>query len=163
MREMNWTKWSAVAEVVSSAAIVFTLVYLVIQTQQNSAAIEANSRQVSIASDLQILATAFSEPDAMLARFKDDLSDREQVQLELWLIMLVRSREQQWFQFRDGFLDEQMWNSYLSGLTGNLSTPSTRRWWNSAESLFDQDFVTAVNEVLSSVPVTQERPNRFAQ
>ena len=163
MREANWTKISSISELVSSAAIVFTLIYLVIQTEQNFAAIQANSRQVAIGSDLQILATAFSNPNAMLARFKSELTAQEATMLETWLIMLVRSREQLWFQYREGLLDRQTWDSYLSGLGGNLSTSNTRRWWWNASSLFDADFSAAVDAYLSTVPVSDERPDRFAE
>ena len=34
MTKVDWTKWSAVAEIVSSVAILMTLVHLAIQTQQ---------------------------------------------------------------------------------------------------------------------------------
>jgi hypothetical protein len=49
---MNWTKLSAIAEIMSSVAILLTLVYLALQnqqiafqTRQNTQALEASSRQ----------------------------------------------------------------------------------------------------------------------
>jgi hypothetical protein len=163
VREVNWNKLSAIAELISSVAIVFTLVYLVVQTQQNFTAIQANSRQVAISSDLQILATAFVDPIAILAQFKKEMTAEEATKLETWLIMLVRSREQQWLQYRDGLLDETTWNSYLSGLSGNLSTSNTRRWWENASSLFDPEFSAAVDDYLSSVPISDQRRERFIE
>ena len=38
MKHVDWTKWSAVAEIVSSIAILVTLGYLAIQTSQNTQA-----------------------------------------------------------------------------------------------------------------------------
>jgi hypothetical protein len=159
----DWTRFAAIAEVVSSVAVVVTLVYLVIQTQQNFDAINANSRQVSIASDLQIIATSLSIPGLDLLKFKDDMTDEEAATLQGWLVMLVRSRENQWFQYRDGLLDERTWRSYLSGLQENLSTPSTRRWWNSISSAFDPGFAAAVDDYLSTVEIVDEFPNRFRE
>jgi hypothetical protein len=163
MTKIDWTKWAAIAEVASSIAIVVTLVYLVIQTQQNSDSINANSRQVSIASDLQVIATSIASPGLELLKFKEDLTDQEASLLEAWLVMLVRSREHQWLQYQDGLLDEETWRSYLSGLAGNLSTPSTRRWWNAAVEmeLFDPGFAAAVDEYLASIEIQHEFINRF--
>jgi hypothetical protein len=159
----DWTKFAAVAEVVSSVAVVVTLVYLVIQTQQNFDAINANSREVSIASDLQILATSVSIPGLDLLKFKDEVTDEEAATLQAWLVMLVRSREHEWFQYRDGLLDEGTWRSYLSGLQDNLSTPSTRRWWNAISSKFDPGFSAAVDDYLSTVEIVDEFQNRFRE
>ncbi|MEJ2089323.1 MAG: hypothetical protein P8Y69_12805 [Gammaproteobacteria bacterium] len=41
---MNWTKWSAISEIVSSVAILVTLVYLAIQVQQATVAVNAEAR-----------------------------------------------------------------------------------------------------------------------
>jgi len=38
MRNVDWSKYSAISQIVGSIAIVLTLIYLSIQTQQNTAA-----------------------------------------------------------------------------------------------------------------------------
>ncbi|MFT5320650.1 MAG: hypothetical protein ACI934_000791 [Pseudohongiellaceae bacterium] len=45
MQENNWIKWSSVAEIVSSVAVLMTLIYLAIQTQQNTITINSVSSQ----------------------------------------------------------------------------------------------------------------------
>ena len=45
MKNMNWTKWASIAEIISSVAILVTLLYLAIQTEQNTDAINSQSRQ----------------------------------------------------------------------------------------------------------------------
>ncbi len=52
---MNWTKASAAAEILSSVAILATLVYLAIEIQQSAEATQANTRQAMFASDQQFL------------------------------------------------------------------------------------------------------------
>jgi hypothetical protein len=51
MTNVEWARWSAIAEILSAIAIVITLLYLAdqtrqlrVQTEQNSAALEAQSR-----------------------------------------------------------------------------------------------------------------------
>ena len=48
---MNWTKASAIAETLSSVAILITLVYLVVEIQQNAEATQAETRQAILDSD----------------------------------------------------------------------------------------------------------------
>ena len=40
---MNWTKWSSIAEIVSSIAILMTLIYLTLEIRQNTDAIQADA------------------------------------------------------------------------------------------------------------------------
>ena len=81
MNKIDWSRWSAISEIVSSAAILLTLVYLALQTQQlaiqnqqlvtqteqNTAAIEASSRQAYLNSDLQVLDGILAYPSVFSA------------------------------------------------------------------------------------------------
>ena len=154
---INWSKWSAVAEIISSIAILVTLIYLSIQTQQNTAAIQANTRQTMITTDLEALKAGMDYPSALVhMRTSENISDEEKNRIVTWLIMLVRTREYQWFQYKNGLLDKQAWEAYLSGISENLSFPRTRKWWNHvANNYFDHEFVDEVNRYLANKPVTK--------
>jgi hypothetical protein len=161
MKNIEWSKWASIAEIVSSVAILITLVYLAaqtqqvaIQTQQNSAAINASSRQAVLASDLELLSELIAYPSINEAMVKDELSYDEMTRLENWLVAMSRSREHQWFQYRDGLLDEQVWEAYLTGLTVNLRDRRTRAWWERfSYQYFDDDFVDEINVHLAGVEV----------
>ena len=162
MKNIDWAKWSAIAEIMSSVAIVITLIYLALQTQQNSAALLASTRHQMLSADLQINSDAINNPSISEAMWKDELTTRDKVQLQYWLIDLVRSREHQWFQYRDGLLDEKLWQSYLAGLSATLSTPRTRTWWENVRyEWFDRDFADVVSELLAKVPVSNDGESRY--
>lgn len=162
MREIDWSKWSAIAEIMSSVAIVITLGYLALQTQQNSAALLASTRHQMLSSDLQINSDAINHPSISEAMWKENLTTRDKVQLQYWLIDLVRSREHQWFQFRDGLLDEKLWHSYLAGLSATLSTPRTRAWWENVRyEWFDHEFADVVSDFLANVPISNDGASRY--
>jgi hypothetical protein len=150
-------KWSGIAEIVSSVAIVVTLIYLTIQTEQNATAIVASSRNTVIESDLALISDLLAYPEINHAVYKPRLTPDEMSRLENWLIGMARSREHQWFQFRDGLLDEQLWDAFLSGLTLNVSYPRTRAWWNLvAYDYFDDAFVDFVNTRLAETPLNED-------
>lgn len=79
------------------------------------------------------------------------------MRLEAYLIAIVRTREHQWFQFRNGLLDRQTFEAYLSGLTANLQWPRARKWWEHVKyRYFDKEFVDEVSPHISSTPIVED-------
>ena len=157
---MNWEMLSAIAEILGSAAVLVTLIYLTIQTRQNTASIQANTRQAILDADQQFLIKLIESPEIYLSRFKEGLTDEDKIQIGAYLIMFVRMRENNWLQYRNGVLDEVTWASYRSSIVQVLSDSTSRRWWQHYavdRQSFDSEFVSIVNELLADTPV-QERP-----
>jgi len=155
MNGINWTKWSSIAEIISSIAILVTLIYLAIQTEQNTEAILANTNDTIIETDLNILNMLVANPEISLSMVKTEITEQEKGALTNWVVVLLRTREHQWFQYKNGVLDQKVWESYLSGIGLNLSYPRTRRIWESLYSLnaFDNEFSEVVNDYLSEIPI----------
>lgn len=165
---INWTMLSAIAEIISSFAIVVTLIYLSIQTRQNTAATRANTRQTMINNDLIINNAGIDHPHILTLldsnHSHQKLSADEEHQIALWLVNLARSREYQWFQYKNGLLDKQTWQAYLTGLAANLTSPRARGWWDAvAHDYFDHEFVEAVNKYLKKTPVSRHYTSPFDQ
>jgi len=152
-------KTSAIAEIVSSIAIVVTLVYLAVQTAQNTAAIQASTRQAMAAEDRELLALAFESPEVFdfFTREVGSLADSERIRMMLFLVTFVRNRENQWLQYRNGVIDAETWRTYSSSIGPILSFEIARPWWvaRSATGEWDSGFVAYVNEVLSRMPIVR--------
>jgi hypothetical protein len=158
---MELEKWALVSEVVSSVAILATLFYLAIQTRQTARGILANSRSVLLSSDLLILQQSVDNPSLLTGRFKLTGHTPEQLaQMESWLIALIRTREHQWFQYRDGLLDEKVWQSYRNAIPYVLSYPIERAYWDYVKHVFfDRGFVAEMDGLLADTAVvTDLRP-----
>jgi hypothetical protein len=153
MNSVDWTKWSAIAGVVSSFAILATLVYLAIQTQQvvtqtrqNSEAILSASRQESLNAELQVLRMIYDDP---ITSFEQPLQDGT-IGLKQRAVdfSLFRVRELQWLQYQDGLLDEATMQSYVSILVLNIQTSDRiRRHWDAYSAAFSPGFVAQVNSM----------------
>src|SRR5215468_5147617 len=126
---MNWTKVSAISEMLSSIAVLATLIYLTIGFKQNTEILQANMRQAVMASDVQIVWAGVTDPDLFLSRTKEHLTDDEKVKLQAYLIAFMRDREFVWRQYRAGALDQETWLSYQGGIVGNLNGRQSRKWW----------------------------------
>ena len=155
---LRLSDWASVAEIASSVAILATLAYLAIQTSQNTVAIQGTIRQAMLAEDRELLHLQIDYPhlqEALLAK-PGTLTDEEKIIVSAFLTSFVRSRENQWFQYRNGVLDQATWNSYRQPIRWVLSYEITRPWWTSRLSTgeFDEDFVAEVSDFLSDVPIS---------
>jgi hypothetical protein len=160
---MKLKKLSSLAELVSAIAIVVTLGYLAIETNQNTAAVQAGVRQAMLANDLELIRMLVDYPVIITGRSGDaDLSDEELVRIHGNILAVVRIRESQWLQYQNGALDERTWRTYQSAIPTVLSTEFMRSWWRNRTSLgqFDEGFVAHVDKLLDENPVRPALPIR---
>lgn len=173
MKTIDWTKWSAIAEILGAIAIVATLVYLAVQTQyladqtellaeqsrQNTAAVQASTRQAMLAEDRELLTLAFESPEVfeIMTREVGSLTDAERIRMMAWLVVFIRGRENQWLQYQNGVIDEATWTTYGNAIAPILSFEITRPWWvaRSATGEWDPRFVAYVNEVLARTEIVR--------
>jgi hypothetical protein len=156
MNDLGWSRLSSIAELISSVAIVITLIYLSIQTHQNTQATLAASRDAVIESDMRIVDQMVADPTIEQSFTKPGrLTDLESMKLEAYLIGFARTREHQWIQYSNDLLDEQTWRSFMSGLVIILSYPRTRPWWDYARAAgyFDEGFMDHVDALLDEAPM----------
>ena len=123
---MKWEKTSAVAEIVSSIAILVTLGYLAVQTQQTNNSLIANSRGATMLADLSFLGELFEHPEINLflgigagsGDVRGDeatvFTDADYVRLDTHLTQYLRIREFAWFQLQNGILDQATFDAYIS-------------------------------------------------
>jgi len=149
---MKLEKTAAISEIVSSIAIVLTLIYLAIQTQQltvqtqqTNAALLANSRQATLAADLQMLTTSIENPEIVVATTTNGWS-AEDAKIGAYVAGTLRIREFAWSQYQDGILDERTWNSYMTPVVSTLGSEFGQSYWSDNQSFFDPAFVEHVNE-----------------
>jgi hypothetical protein len=150
---------SAIAEIVSSIAVLGTLVYLAVQTTQNTAAVQASTRQAMLAEDRELLALRLQfGVNELMGREVGSLSDSEKDRLSTWLVAFLRNRENQWLQRQNGVIDEETWRTYSVAVAPILSYEITRPWWEKRASSgeFDPGFTDFVNGILSETPVQSD-------
>ena len=159
MNRVDWTKWSAIAEILSAIAIVVTLGYLAIQTQQNTAAIQASVRQSMLEADRESLYMGVDHP---FLYKRSGLSEDEELQLIGFMTAFMRTRENYWIQYRNGVLDRDTWESYRGALVIVIfSSEIGRRVWEAQTAsglVFDRGFVDAINEWVAGLTIEDRDP-----
>ena len=144
---MNWTKWSAISEIGSSIAILVTLGYLAVQTQQSTIAINAESRTALWELQIGALDHLIQNPSIVTSWDQpESLTDEQKVVLSNWLFEFVGQREFMWLQYQSSIVDEQTMKTMISDVDQLLVRPRLRAWWNlTSDFYFDPGFVQLVN------------------
>lgn len=155
MNEKSLSKWSSIAEIISSVAILVTLIYLAIQTQQNTEALRSQSRQELLASALEELPIWMEYPELTVFILDNSLEmTREQkIQLDSLMILALSKREFAWRQYETGNLDQETWTAERNIVSLLVGTERLRDWWaHVGQYGRDPGFVEVVDELIESQP-----------
>ncbi len=153
---MSLVELGALGEFVAAVAVLITLVYLTLQVRQGNAFARAQTRQRMVEQADRELDRLIEDPAIFKCFLKEDpLTEDEKIKLVFFLIASLRQREYEWFQYRDGNIDREIWEAYRSVMLTHLTTPRTREWWSSFLSTsLDPEFVAEVNQLLEYNPPT---------
>jgi hypothetical protein len=148
---MKIEKLSAMAELVSSVAIVATLIYLAVQTQQTNAALFANSRQGLLMADMSGISNLVNNPEIEVNALRPvaELTVAESGQLANVFAGILRSREFAWLQYQSGVLDGPTFDSYMETLIRWIRDYQAYQfWWETFSPNTNPEFTAYVNSML---------------
>jgi len=155
MNKIDWTKWSAIAEILGAIAVVTTLLYLSLQTkyqatqtEQNTAALLASVRQDMFTNDQAIFFNRMN----MYTCTRDPISFEWSAPIcgQIDARAFFRSRENNWLQYRDGVIDEATFESYnrpfIAALQNDEGFATTL--WSRIRNELSDEFVEYVDQQL---------------
>ena len=149
----RWTKYSAVAEILSSIAILVTLVFLAYQTKQNTDALNAQLGSNRVAARAAIFELAMKPVEYRMnspriyrnLNSSEELSIEEEGEMDGYIQGIWVAREFVWLQFKDGVLDEATFETMMDDVRF-LDNYRHSDWWdNRAAAVLDADFVEYIN------------------
>jgi hypothetical protein len=148
---MKLEKIAPLAEIISSVAIVATLIYLSIQMQQTNSALLADSRQATMLADMTLITALISNPEALgnTQRPFAELTFAEQEQLGNVLAGVLRSREFAWLQYQNGILDEATMTSYMeTPIRWIKEDEAFMYYWEYFSKTMNPEFRSYINSLL---------------
>ena len=151
---MNMTDVATWGQLISSAAVLVTLIYLSIQTKQTAILLKSEARQAMIEVDMHILNNQVQFPElTMNWDAEEELTLEQKHRLSAYLSAFLRSREHHWLQFQNGVLDREAWAAYQSAIPVVVGSERCRAWWKTfGPPLYDPAFVETVNDLLEAQP-----------
>ena len=149
MTKSNLQKWSAIAEILSSVAVLATLVFFVVEINQTNDAVRANTYQGMAAMTVEFNAQFFENPEvsefiAMTASEDYELTKAEAIRLRAMISASYRLMNNTWFQYKVGTISEPQMESLLYPAVLNFRRRGRMRLeWTEGEDklLLDPDLV----------------------
>jgi hypothetical protein len=165
---MNWEVVGVIAEVVGAIGVVVSLIYVAVQVKSNTRALKASASfetahswatfnemlvsamlgdpafQAGEDCRLVEVAATFYDPDAR----PGDLSKTETILVSMMHRALFQKLEGQYYQFKHGYLEPQIWAQRRDWARGVLELPLGRAWWEQEvlAAIFSHEFVSVISD-----------------
>ena len=157
---MNWDAIGAIGDAVGGIGVLLTLMYLSVQTRQNTRAVRAATYSQVSESFSAISLALFQDPIAedLVRRAREDpasLSDEELSRYGAFLLSYLRRAENMHFQSEEGTLDVETWLGIRDSIFLLIGTEPARHWWSERGRLFNVKFRQFVEDGLAA----SERPS----
>jgi hypothetical protein len=152
---MNWDAIGAIAETLGALAVFLSLVYLAIQTKNNTRALRSAAFH-QVRSSFSDVSLAFAQEPSMCSLFTratendPELTKEEIIRFGFMLTTLVRRGESAYFQSTDGALQMEMWNGIKETITVAISNVYGEAWWKTTSGRFTSDYTEELQQALSS-------------
>lgn len=144
------------SEIIAAIAVVVSLIYVGVQVRENTRATRATAAQsfvdtmngyVGLINSSSSLADVLDKGSAGLSDMRSD----EIIQFSAFHDQSFIAFESYFYQWRDGILDERLWDTYRHALVDLLHMEGGKEWWENRSHWFSQDFVREVARLKSEV------------
>src|SRR5512139_1174321 len=157
---MNWEAIGAIGEIIGAGAVVVSIVYLSIQIRSNTRATRGSASYEA--------AHSWAQTNEQLAQLPDDvfrmvggwyrpdiastLSDEDHARMTLWNRSILQKLEGQYFLYRYGLLEADLWEQRRATGRGMIDPPHMRAWWENEKKIatFSHQFISTIE---SATPI----------
>ena len=146
-----------VASVISSLAVLISLVYLALQIRQgarNQRSMMDRGRSQQVGEWLQFIARPDTAQLIMRGHACDESLDAVERQCYLWsMYPLFLHFEDSYFQYGNGMIGDGQYTSILGHLKSQSSTPGFRALWQHIRNRFPVEFTAFVDDIMRTTPM----------
>lgn len=150
---MNWEAISAIGDIVGALAVFITLVYLALQTRQNTKAIHSSAFDSTV-NMLSIVRQSIYENDEVAKAFlkglatPDKLDDVERLKFRILLQNVTLAQANIFGQTRYAGIPLSEWQAQHKSIVRILRSPGGTWFWNEFASEFDAEFRAEMDRIL---------------
>ena len=131
---MNWDAIGAIGEILGAIAVLATLFYLAIQIRQNSVATKSASAEfmLSAAQNTALAVATSNEAITSWTKGRQDynsLDDTEKNRARLLYMSQMMASDNLYWSYRQGSLDEELWERQSNWMRGYLETEPGKAVW----------------------------------
>jgi hypothetical protein len=146
-----------IAEISAAALLIVSLIYVGIQIRQNTRAVRGSTLQMNTdfwgALFLRLAEPEVARGYAEGMAGQPDISPAQFTQFFFICRAMFLGFENQYYQFRQGILDREIYLAYERSMqTQLLLFPGFRVWWQQSHAVFSPAFVARVDSMIERTP-----------
>ena len=149
---MNWEAIGAIAEGLGAIGVIVSLVYLAGQIRLNTMAIRGSSSfdaEAAYAGTNEHIVALSDKTKEILIRAYDPTEDLnnfdalEGITIGLHLRSVMQKCSGQYYQNKNGLLDDELWDARLRWASGWIKLPVVAQWWETekGQGQFSPEFI----------------------
>ena len=149
---MNWDLVGVFAEVVGALAVVISLVYLAVQTRDNTRVMRSRATwdaQQSFVEVNEVLGDGGFVSDLLYKTLSEpeQLSDKEKYLVQRFYRGWFQRLEAQFALYQSGILDEEVWNLRRGYAKAIFNSPIAKQCWDAdkSNSMFTEGFIASID------------------
>ena len=161
MNRDKLSKWASIAEILSSVAVVITLIFLVIEFRQNNALIEQNTRAIrdsaiqSLDEGVLTIINMLSADEKNAVLFSkgtsnySELAENQRIHYAALVNAICLRMDVSWYAFQNGLLPEPLWRREERVLKSLVNSAGGRAVWRGCNA--SAEFMSYVGENLREI------------
>lgn len=151
---MNWDAIGAIGEILGAAAVFASLVYLAVQTKQNTRALKSAAFHQIRSSFSEVSLAVVQDPSlvSLLNRVREDdpdLTTEDAARFTYFLTTFLRRGESAYFQSSQGALEYESWLGIKWTTLLLLDNRYGQQFWDTESNRFTTEFVKVLNEAMN--------------
>jgi hypothetical protein len=147
---MSIDELGSIGEFIGAIAVVVSILYLAYQIRQNTRMMQGSTVQ-AITETIQAENRWSSDLGPIWMKIVEgqELTNLDKFQLGEWLIAAMSARQNEYYQYKRGLLDHEMWKASEGIIRLIMANSFANQWWKSFEkSVFHDDFAVLVDKIV---------------
>ena len=145
---MELTTLALWTQILSSLAVLATVIYLAIEIRQNTVALNSQTHATLFEGAQTELLSLYEHPDIVRSiATTDPISEEAYIKLSVFLTAFLRAREFTWLQYEQGVVGKHMLDTEKMIIRNTINIERNRSWWNEiGKGAFSPGFVAFVDQ-----------------
>ena len=150
---MNWDAIGAIGEILGAAAVFASLIYLAVQTKQNTRALKSAAFHQIRSSFSEVSLAVVQDPSlvSLLQRIRSDdpeIPIEDATRFTYFLTTFLRRGESAYFQSSQGALEYESWLGIKRTILMLQENRHGQQFWDSESTRFTSEFVKVIDETI---------------
>ena len=153
--DINWDAIGAISEALGALGVIFTLVYLIRQINQNTAATRSSAAASYSQASMSIanLLSRDVETNSLFYGYLDNLAQLsidEKRRAQAIVSVYLHAMEEAFDLYREGTLTEEKWKSRYRQIGWVTNRPGFTEYWDEFGAVYADSFAKIVDETMES-------------